>query len=255
MRLLRLVPPVLRAREFRLYTQGGGRLTDLWQEGGRAILGHTPAGVLRELKNTANRGLSSPFPHPLARRFEKALARLFPGRLFRVYAPGTAIRTILDAAGVSSPQAILWRPFDGASVALPSVLVPVLPGWSSPPIVLAIDPAFEEARPFPPSDIISPIILAAAARGLYDLIAASPERGRAPFPKTCRAIPQSHWQRQGIYLRYEPRPAGEAYTVLFRHFLEGGFLLPPDPRLPLILPGLLSPGEDARLAGLLLFHA
>ena len=60
--LLRLVPAVLRARNFRLYTAGGRRLVDLWLNGGAAVLGHTPPALLRELKNTASRGLYAPFP-------------------------------------------------------------------------------------------------------------------------------------------------------------------------------------------------
>jgi hypothetical protein len=39
---------------------------------------------------------------------------------------------------------------------------------------------------------------------------------------------------------------------LFSRFLENGFLIPPVPSHPLILPGILSPGEEAKLADLLL---
>ena len=84
--LLREIPAVLRARDFRLYTDGGKRLVDLWQNGGAAILGHTPPSLLRELKNTASRGLYAPFPHFLEGRFLKALSSIFPGRDFRLYA-------------------------------------------------------------------------------------------------------------------------------------------------------------------------
>jgi hypothetical protein len=34
-------------------------------------------------------------------------------------------------------------------------------------------------------------------------------------------------------------------------FLEKGFLLPPSPHEPLILPGMLSQGEETKLANLL----
>jgi hypothetical protein len=40
-------------------------------------------------------------------------------------------------------------------------------------------------------------------------------------------------------------------AALFRHFLDNGFLLPPVPSQPLILPGVLSQGEEAKLAGVL----
>jgi hypothetical protein len=41
------------------------------------------------------------------------------------------------------------------------------------------------------------------------------------------------------------------YPALFRRFLDNGFLLPPSPSQPAILPGELSPGEAAKLTGLL----
>jgi hypothetical protein len=286
--LLRLLRPVLRARDFRLYTGGGGgggreggnRLVDLWQEGGGAILGHTPRGFLRELKNTANRGLFAPLPHPLERRLFAALSRLFPRRSFRVYAPGTSLSGLLAAAGLSRSAAAadpavprrsgagpanlsLWRPFLDPAAPLaapdggPPVLIPVLPGsgWSrdrpSGPLILALDPAFGEACSFPPPDIIPPVTLAALTRGIYSLVAAAPERGTCPFPKVRAALAGGPWERRGIYLSLRETPEPAAWTETFRRFLEGGFLVSPDPADPLILPGILSPGEDAKLAGLL----
>ncbi|MDR1899297.1 MAG: hypothetical protein LBQ55_04750 [Treponema sp.] len=282
--LLRLLPPVLRARGFRLYTGGGGpggdrggsRLVDLWQEGGAAILGHTPPGRLRALKNAADRGLFAPFPHPAAGRFEKILSRLFPGRIIRVYTaaaaaalfppapepflpdlvPGEAgLRdpALSDRGGENGAAAALWRPFlePGEPLALSPdaapVLVPVLPGAAGLTIV-AVDPAFD--RPFPPPDPLPPVLLAAAARSVCDLIAAAPERGRL-FTRVERALKGSPWRRRGIYLCRGETPAGAAHEGLFRRFLDRGFLLPPDPRLPAILPGELSPGEEAKLAELL----
>jgi hypothetical protein len=287
--LLHLVPPIRRAREFRLYTEDGRRLADLWQYGGAAVLGHTPPGVLRELKNTAERGLFAPLPSRLEGRFIKALSRLFPGRVFRVYAgehtlegalaradyaprrdwpdPALGAPGVPDtppypahpgAPGFPHPGPLsLWRPFlhtgDQRGLAVPGdipALMPVLPQGQAP-WVLALDPSV--GGRFPPSDIIAPVTLAAAARGIYDLIAAAPERGVPCFPRINRALSQGPWRRRGIYLRLGETPGVDSYTRLFQRFLEGGFLLPPGPGLPLILPGLLSPGEEAKLAGLLSF--
>jgi hypothetical protein len=273
--LLRLLPPVLRARGFRLYTRGtrsadsgaSGRYVDLWLDGGSAVLGHTPAGVLRALKNTADKGLFTPLPHPQESRFYKALAVLFPGRIFKVYAPGTDLKALLTGGGTGgliqagAGAAGLWRPFENGSVPLPDappVLIPVLP--CSPP-VLALDPACTGERPLPRPDLLPPVFLAAATRGVYDLIAAMPERGKLPFPKIMKALSLkgSPWLRRGIYLYLRQEPGlknnkpllGELWEGLFRHFLEGGFLIPPSPEFPLILPGVLSPGEEAKLAELL----
>ncbi|MDR1443626.1 MAG: hypothetical protein LBI94_01990 [Treponema sp.] len=284
--LLNLLPVVLRARDFRLYTKDGGRLVDLWQAGGRSILGHTPAGVLRELKNCAGRGLFSPLPHPQEQRLAKALSRLIPRRNFRFYAERASLDQALEAAGFpraardpvftpgsppgtpgGNPGPSLWRPFlepeEGA------LLVPVLP-WPLAPWILALEPALEDR--FPPSQPVSPVLLAAAARAVYDLIAAGPVGGRPVYPKINHALygtapdktpgGTGHpWRRQGPYLVYAPLqipPRGDSqntprpsWETLFRDFLRAGFLIPPDPGEPLILPGILSPGEEARLSALL----
>jgi hypothetical protein len=284
--LISLVPEVRRARDFHLYTPKG-RLTDLWQAGGAAVLGHTPPLVLRDFKNAAERRLFTPLPHFFETRFLKALSLLFPGRIFRVYGPGTSLHVILEAAGfdgsvvrdpafgstsasaASSGGVSLWRPFisPGAPLSVNEhvpVLIPVLPvmpaqysaaqycagkkeaAWPCGLGVLALDPEFEKDRVFPPSDVIAPIIFAAAARGIYDLTAAADNRN-APFHR----LQKSAWRRRGIYLVSDTRSDAAQYAVLFRRFLEGGFLLPPDPGFPLILPGVLSPGEEAALAKLL----
>jgi hypothetical protein len=274
---------VLRARDFHLYTKKG-RLTDLWQAGGAAVLGHTPPSVLRELKNAADRRLFVPFPHPLQRRFLKALSLLFPGRIFRVYGPGSSLRGILEAAGLdcaripdpagprtqAAPERAplsLWRPFVDPAfpLAVPEhipVLIPVLPvippGYGTetggPPWpcgigVLALDPALEGS--FPPPDIVAPALLAAAARGVYDLAAMAEERGKTSFRKINRIPENGVWRLRGIYLEAVREGYTEDYAALFRRFLDGGFLLPPDPASPVILPGALSPGEEAKLAVLL----
>jgi hypothetical protein len=125
----------------------------------------------------------------------------------------------------------------------------VLPlSFPGAPEVLAFDPAYGDR--FPPSQRLSPIVLGAAARAVYDLIAAK-NRGNPVYPKIEGALKKNPlWKRRGIYLF----PLGENYNALFSAFLEGGFLLPPgaeENQDPAILPGELSPGEEAKLAKLL----
>jgi hypothetical protein len=270
---LRLVPAISRARDFRFYTSGGRRFIDLWQYGGRAVLGHTPPSVLREMKNTAERGLFAPLPGPHEGRFLKALSALLPGRVFRLFPDDAALSLFLEASGFSAcardpalawadvspeepapPHPLLWRPFleDPAPQPLPQAapLIPVLPlPWAGAPRVLALDPADTATASKADADgPLSPVILAAASRAVYDLIAAL-DRGRPLFPKIDRAVRQSGlWQRRGVYVSLSTPPNSAAYTVLFRRFLEAGCLLPPGPGDPAILPGVLSPGEEAKLA-------
>jgi hypothetical protein len=259
--LLRLLPPVLRARDFHLYTRSrreeGGRLVDLWQGGGAAILGHRPPAVFREFKNAASRGLWNALPHPMEKRLVKALGQLFPGRSIRIYGPGIPLSEFPVGADF-----FLWRPFldEQRPLAAPEgfpVLCPLIPslgrvhGRISGPLILAVDPLFEKNHPLPPPELIAPAFAAALTRGVYDLIAAGPERGKCPFPKIRAVLPHSPWERRGIYLFPREAPGPGAWEGLFRRFLSGGFLVPPAPEDPLILPGFLSPGEEVKLAGLL----
>ena len=250
------IPNVQRARGFRLYLANGKRLIDLWLNGGAAVLGHTPPNLLRELKNTASRGLYAPFPHFSEGRFVKALSTLFPEHSFRIYAaPPPEL-----AAYFSNDTAKLWRPF--VDPAFPfvadntSLLVPVLPGiqtWrEGMPLGLCVAAAASEdlLTQLPSGDALSPILLAVAARGVYDLLA-SPQRARPTMPRVMKALQKSRWQKRGIYLSLEEEVNEEEWAALFQQFLEAGFLLPPVQSQPLILPGELSAGEEAKLAALL----
>jgi hypothetical protein len=265
------IPPILRAREFRLYAAGGRRFVDLWQSGGRALLGHTPSSVLREMKNAAERGLFAPFPHPQEGRFFKALSCLFPNRVFRVYKDEWNLRLALESAGFppekektvffdpffafppqktgEEKKIALWRPFLDLDYAQFSLFAPILP--FSPPVLAVNDKNIAEK--LPASDLIPPVTLAAATRCVYDLIA-SPERGAVDFPKIRTALKTGAWIAKGVYVRPSSLLSDEAYSALFRVFLDVGFLLPPDQTQPAILPATLSAGEESKLAKLFLYY-
>lgn len=268
--LLELMPRVLRARDFRLYTHDGRRLVDLWQNGGAAVLGHTPPLLLREIKNTASRGLYAPFPHFTEQRLLKALSRVLPGRSFRIYA---APPSGINAGAAASHNARLWRPYldfclpDSAQkpdaarqTNAPALVIPALPGaqsWRNGlPLglcVYAVTTGFEEKifNELPPGDPLPPVFLAAVTRGIWDLIAAMPVRANLQWQRINKILKTSAWQRRGIYLFPRSKPNREAWAVLFMRFLDAGFLLPPVPEHPVILPGILSPGEEAKLAEIL----
>ena len=254
--LLRLLPGVLRARDFHLYTDGGRRLTDLWLEGGKAILGHKPPKVLVELKNSAERGLFCSLPHPLERRFLKALGIFFPGSAFRLYADEGSRDRVLKDTGLPEKEISVWRPLLEPDSTY-SVCKPVLP-WPLGPSVLVLAKNMDAS--FPPGDLVPPVLLAPAERALHNLSAElkarSPNRFCPRYPKIEKIVAAQNqknglWRRRGIYLFAEPEMDMEKYKELFLRFLENDFLLPPSPLEPLILPGVMSDGEELKLAGLL----
>jgi hypothetical protein len=253
--LLRKIPNVLRARGFRLYLSNGKRLVDLWLNGGADVLGHTPPNILRELKNTASRGLYAPFPHFVEGRYLKTLSNIFPGHIFRLYAAPPQELSVLFNNG----DAKLWRPFtnltDPFAVSENApVLIPVLPGiqlWRGGlPFGLCVVASESENQlaKLPESDILSPVLLATATRGIHDLLA-TPDRAAPHLQRVDKVLKKSRWQRRGIYL--ELREKRETWDALFEKFLNVGFLLPPVSSFPLILPGELSDGEEAKLATVL----
>jgi hypothetical protein len=233
--------------------ENGKRLTDLWLAGGKAVLGHKPPRVLVELKNAAERGLFTPLPHPMERRFFKALGELFPGKDFRLFADKGALHRALK--GAVERRFSIWRPFTEPSVDDTSggekeapVLVPVLP-WPLGPEALVLEKDMDAS--FPAGEIIPPVLLAPATRALYDLLAVIKDGSRVGrvYPKVEKALKNGFWQRRGIYLTINTDR--EKYENLFMRFLEGGFLIPPSPLEPLILPASMSDGEEAKLAGLI----
>jgi hypothetical protein len=276
--LLRLVPQVLRARGWRLYTakssvakdsRAAFRLVDLWQYGGRAILGHTPPGVLRAIKNNAERGLFAALPHVAEQRFYKALSAILPGYSFRFYPPEDLPQLLQKIPLIiNKNKTAVWRPFldvqegnrancvcdalaGSVEVQLKApVLLPVLPcPFPGVPAVIAFNPDDTALLELPPSRLMSPVSLAAATRAIYDLLV-NPGRGQIRFPKIENSLKKSAaWKQQGIYLSFVGSPNN--YTAVFTAFLEKGFLLPPSAEDPAILPGELSPGEEAKLAAAL----
>ncbi|GAB1482391.1 hypothetical protein MASR2M78_12060 [Treponema sp.] len=275
--LLSTVSPIRRARGYRLYLANGKRLIDLWQLNGGAILGHTPARMLLSLKNDADRGLFVPLPHPNQGRLEKALLAFAPSYAgLRLYATRAEADAALASSGLgpqslselpdpafadtsSEAVAALWRPWtrpdavEAHIVQQRGLLVPILPlNWPSAPLVFLLSRGALDR--FPQTPPCSPLLLGALARGLADLRAVQKERGgesKSFLPKTIAALRKSSWIQRGLYVNagYQGNP--DEYKKLFHQFVASGYLLPPDPGLPIILPSDLSSGEDAGLAALI----
>ncbi len=280
------LPSVRRARGYRLYLENGRRMVDLWQLGGRAALGHSPSGFLLALKNTAARGLTGPFQGRESRALMGALNRLVSTfhrgvSCVRWYADeGRAESVLLQCGYADAPPFFAearrypdpgadreegslrtWRPWsetddlvwncaNRASSGLPPAVIPILPCplVSAPTVLVFLG---TEPLGLPPSDIHSPMELSALACVCDELRSSLIVHSTLDFAFLDGALPRG-WTRRGRYLFANP-PLGEAaYGALRSHFFAAGFLVPPSPADPFILPLELSTGERTSL--LTAFH-
>ena len=266
------LPAVRRARGYRLYGQDGRRYLDLWQQGGRAVLGHRAGRVTTVLKNVISSGLVADLPSLYTRRLERTLSTFFPAYpAFRIAdslgaglelasrflgrAVGVAdVRDPLGghaavggeaAAGGTPPAAPalgLWRPLCPFSLS-PRVLLPRLPfAMAGAPIAVGF--AGELPDGFPPSQDLSPVVVAGSLRALHDLARyTSPEWLRDGLLDGAPG-----WEQRGLYVL--PRFPQDRYAAVFAAFLGEGVLLSPAYREPSILPSEASAGELEKMIGL-----
>jgi hypothetical protein len=263
--LLRLLPPIRRARLWRLYAADGRRFLDLWQDGGRAFLGARSAGLGRELKAAIDVGLGRPFPSALEARLRKDLARRWPRwPVARLYHNEDRALAALAAAGAAGQAAIL-RPFGGlleAGGPLPPTCdveapqdsspyaLPMLPcpRHAAPGVILAADGTAAEA--LGPGDLLAPLQLAAALRTLADLDRVDAAALEALWKKADRHLGKA-FERRGPWLL--PLFAPARHAEAFREALGLGILIPPSPASPALLPGDFDEGEIAGLGKLAAF--
>ena len=261
------LPPIRRARGYRLYDASGARYLDLFQDGGGAILGHRAGSALAAMKGALSCGLAAGLPSAWEARLAKALVRMFPGfphvRLFASRARALEAASLylgarigqedlhdpaLSPAPPAASRAALWRPFLGPAMPAADVLLPVLPfSVCGAPAPACFRGALPEG--FPGSDVLPGFILAGALRGLAALERPEGRSGpRAPSRTEIPLAGSRGWARAGPYVR--PLFAAADYPRRFAEFLRARVLLSPVYPGPSILPGECSPGERELLAEL-----
>lgn len=222
--LRRLIPAVKRARDYHLYDFSGRRYLDLCLDGGRAVLGHKAGRIVRDMKNSLEKGLSASYPSMYRDRLLKQVKRLYPtvGSVSVVYA----------GAGDELP---LVRSFDNETPA-DGVFELLLPMAGSGCLrVLCAEGGAESS--LPAGADVPGFLLAGLCRAAADLAAFD----ETDAQKSWGAFDSPMWRRIGPWLY--PQVNADAYPSLFKAALECGILLSPDYNIPSCAPSVFTPGE------------
>lgn len=256
---------IRRAREYRLYDAAGRRYLDLYQDAGRAVLGHRPTDMNRSFKSAASKGLWAPFTSKTVIRLEQAVQRLVgPGairffssmdRALSSYSRERVLDPLFADSWFSSVQpdperalALLWRPFIPEELdallgrllemGQPVLLLPIMPvpGGFAPQAAVHLG---NWRGALVPGDAVSPAAAAFASAALRELAGCRRESLELPAPGA------DLWHQCGPYLLWKGDEVsyGRCRTAL----LEKGILLPASRNEPAILPSIYSEGEIAPL--------
>lgn len=251
------MPIIVRARGFRLYDKRGRRYIDLYQNNGRAVLGHRPDGFNQVMKSTASRGLFAEYPSIFDGRLEKILKLMFTDySKFRIYANrertmealSQALGRQVKGSRITDPamtdetdeKLMYWRPFIPEQQVKPDLLLPIFPfpGSFAPYVVCVRD--VDLLQKMPASDMVSPFLLDGLIKSISSLIRSmhSPTGSGSEFQ---RLVDILEWDRRGPYINTRLEPV--AYAEVFKKALEQGVLLPPGENYPIIIPREFSDGE------------
>lgn len=243
-------PELRRARGYRLYTRDGGRLLDLYQDDGRAFLGHDPAGLSLAMKAEIERGLHAGGQSRHMRNIQRELNALWPllagdserphwlvlrspDRLHKVLGQDAGCRLVRPALHESGQTT------DGAlELRLP------LPGAHAPVVIGLYQDAGNAAAEH---DACSPVQLAGLHRVLSllrkDPRVAAQHLSLVKLDQAWRSLRTPLFERRGVYLY--ARVVGPLYAEFHRRMLERGFFLHPLAGGLNTIPGICSPGEFA----------
>ncbi len=228
---------VKRARGTFLYTEKSVRLTDLFQENGRAILGWGGASFT-VLKNALDRGATGSFKTCFSHRLEKSVNELFFSESVRrkIFAFASKEDCISFATKISPQKTFFWRPwmqsvpFDRMDCI---VFAPAFP-WATEIFILAVNEKILCGTENSSRTIrLSSPVEAALTRSVYDLIGALKIRGEKNWFVYDKIIAK-YWTRKGPYLF--PKIDEAHYKKFLLHCLDLGIVVNPDFHEPSIVP-------------------
>jgi hypothetical protein len=223
--------PVTRARGCFLYTKKGVRVTDLFQENGRAILGWEGGSAFTHFKNVLSRGQTGSFitedqNHPS--RLTRAISELTDSERC-VFAFSDKMSALKVGLAISSESTTFYKPWaeeQNVSEADCALIVPPLP-WTDTIYLLAVkkEKCPPSAAPLPGSITLPFALETAITRAIYNLIAALQERQEKDW-FIYDTVLTKYWERRGPYLY--PKVPAEHYDNFVLHCLKLGIAINPD---------------------------
>lgn len=240
--LYNLYGPVTRARNCFLYTKKGVRITDLYQEDGRAILGWEGGNAFTHFKNVLSRGQTGSFICEDSSRLTKAISTLlhsdrtlyfFPDRISSIK---TALQLSQDKTSVYKPWCLTPEMLEQLDVL---IVEPPLP-WTATVYILAVktelinnlskdDLAFLDAH----SQILPFALQTGITRAIYNLIDAEKNRQEKEW-FIYDPVLTKYWTRRGPYL--SPKVPDDKYDEFVLHCLKLGIAINPEPGKTSIVP-------------------
>ncbi|MBQ9237805.1 MAG: hypothetical protein IJ191_00595 [Treponema sp.] len=239
---------VQRARGYFLYTRKGVRLTDLYQEGGRAILGWRGTSFT-VFKNVMNRGVTGSFDTDYTPRIAKAVCALL-GDARNVFICDSDSSAHALALAFSPERTSLWQAWSSRDwhAADCVVIAPPFP-WASSVYLVAVqnnvyETALASGCAAPQNARIAAPLAAGIVRSLYNMIAALQERTEKDW-FLYDTVLTNYWMRTGPYLH--PKIAESAYADFVRHCLDCALVISPDYTVPSIVPFGVDKGVFTKL--------
>lgn len=225
---------IKRGRGPYLYTEKGVRLTDLYQENGRAILGWGGDSAFTMLKNSLNRGYTGSLMTSSFYRLQKSMGQLLfsERKVFVYFKKEDAFRTSRE---FFNKEAVEYKPWkEDAESAVKSdavVFEPCLP-WTEEIFLLAVKAEAAGDVEVPHEKLAAPLE-EAVTRSVYNLISALQDRSEKDW-FVYDQILTKYWQRKGPYL--VPKIPESKYEAFADHCLALGICINPEYTAESIVP-------------------
>ncbi|WP_191018163.1 hypothetical protein [Treponema zioleckii] len=243
---------VKRARGYFLYTEKGVRLTDMFLEGGKAILGwgHEGTGAFTIFKNALERGACGSFQTCFENQLHRAVCELLGLRTNFFF--NDKNKALAAAKEISSAEPFFYFPWREENSKLDEsdcvIFQPTLP-WCEDFFVLAVKSTLNIEENIKKSlseneVIIPPPLQAALARSIYDLIKQLQVREEKNW-FAYDTVLTKYWTRNGPWLF--PKVPKEKYEDFVSHCLECALVVSPVYEIPSIVPAGVDKGNFTKL--------